>query len=369
MEGRDRVDDEGIERRRSRVLLGIAILACVMLLAAVVPSPYVIEQPGPVVDTLGEVKIDDEPAPVITIDGARTYPTTGELNLLTVSILGNPDQPKSWLSLVPALLDPAQRVAPVGEFYPQGVTVEQRETENAVLMDSSQAQSAAAAFRAVGAPVGVELSVAGVSEDGPADGLLETGDRLVSLDGREVEDFDDLRRGIAEAGAGTEIRVGIVRDGEEREVRLTPRLPEGGDQPLIGAMISSAYELPAEVDISLSQIGGPSAGLVFALAILDRLTPGELLDGRVVSGTGTMTDSGEVGAIGGLAQKMWAAERAGSELFLMPLDNCADLPSRLPAGLRIAPVESLDEAVAAIDALTSGEEPAGIERCDALAGE
>lgn len=358
------MDDERIERRRARALLGIAILACAMLLAAVVPSPYVIEQPGPVVDTLGEARVDGESAPVITIDGAETFPTTGELNLLTVAILGNPEQPKSWLSLVPALFDPAQRVAPVVEFYPRGVTVDQRETENAVLMDSSQAQAAAAAFRAVGEDVGVELSVAGVSEDGPADGILETGDVLVSLDGRDIDDFSALRLGILDAGAGAELRIGILRDGEPREVLLAPRLPEGGSEPLIGVLISSAYELPAEVDISLSQIGGPSAGLVFGLAILDQLTPGALLDGRTVSGTGTLTDAGEVGAIGGLVQKMWAAERAGSELFLMPVENCVDLPRRLPDGLRIAPVGTLDEALDAIDALTAGEEPAGIERCD-----
>lgn len=361
------MDDESIERRRSRVLLGIAILACAMLLAAVVPSPYVIEQPGPVVDTLGET--GEESTPVIAIDGVATYPTSGELNLLTVSILGNRERPKSWLSLVPALFDRAQRLAPVDEFYPRGVTVEQRETENAVLMDSSQMQAAAAAFRETGEEVGVELSVAGVSEGGPAEGLLEVGDRLVSLDDETVDDFSALRRGIAEAGAGTEIRLGIVRDGEAREVRLTPRLPEDGSEPLIGVLVSSSYDLPAEVDISLSQIGGPSAGLVFGLAILDRLTPGAMLDGRTVSGTGTLTDTGEVGAIGGLVQKMWAAERAGSDLFLMPVENCADLPGRLPAGLRIAPVESLEEAVEAIDALTAGAEPAGVERCEAAAGE
>lgn len=363
------MDDGSGERRRSRLLLTTAILACVALLAALVPSPFVIERPGPVVDTLGEVAVEDQPVPVIGVEGAPTFPTTGELNLLTVSILGDPEHPKSWLSLVPTLFDPAQRAAPVGEFYPQGVTVEQREEENAVLMDSSQAQAAAAAFRAMGEDVDVELTVAGVSEDGPAAGLLETGDRIVSLDGRAVADFGELRGGIAEAGAGVEIRVGILRDGEEREVPLTPRLPETGSQPLIGAMISSSYALPAAVDVSLSRIGGPSAGLVFALAILDRLTPGPLLDDRVVSGTGTITDAGEVGAIGGLTQKMWAAARADSELFLMPVDNCADLPRRLPPGMRIAPVASLDEAIEAIDALTAGEEPAGIERCAARAGE
>lgn len=358
------MQDDKLERLGSRALLGIAILACAMLLAAVVPSPYAIERPGPVVDTLGEVLINDEKIAVITIEDVETYPTSGELNLLTVSILGNPEQPKSWLSLVPALFDPSQRVAPVSEFYPRGTTVEQRETENTVLMDSSQAQAAAAAFRALGLDVGVELSVAGVSEQGPADGILETGDRLVSVDGRDIDDYGSLRSSIIGAGAGAELRFGIERDGEAREVVLTPRVPEGGTEPLIGALISTEYELPAEIDISLSEIGGPSAGLVFALAILDRLTPGAMLDGLTVSGTGTVSDAGDVGAIGGLTQKMWAAQRAGSDLFLMPLENCVDLPDRLPQGLRIAPIETLDEAVGAIEAVAAGEEPAGAERCD-----
>ncbi|MFT4232289.1 MAG: PDZ domain-containing protein [Leucobacter sp.] len=355
--------DERRERRRMRMLLGIAVLACLVLLASVVPSPYAIEQPGPVVDTLGETPVDDRSVPVVAIEDAETYPTSGELNLLTVSILGDPDRPQSWLSLVPALFDPSRRVAPVSEFYPSGMTVEQRETENTALMDGSQAQAAAAAFRELGEEVGAQLTVAGVSDGGPADGVLEPGDVIAEIDGEPVADFAALRDRIAEAGAGGELRFGILRDGAERELVLEPRAPEGGEEPLIGVTIATSYELPAQVDINLSQIGGPSAGLVFALAILDRLTPGEMLDGLTVSGTGTMSDDGRVGAIGGLDQKMWAAQRAGSDLFLMPVENCADLPEQLPPGLRIAPVDTLEEAVSAIEAAAAGGEPAGIERC------
>ncbi|PRI10874.1 YlbL family protein [Leucobacter massiliensis] len=359
------MDQDSGERRRTRTLLGATAVAGALLLAAVTPSPYVVEQPGPVVDTLGEAEDDGKSVPVISIEGAETYPTSGSLNLLTVSILGNREQPRSWLALVPALLDPTQRIAPVDEFFPEGVTVEERDTENAVLMDSSQMQAAAAAFRALGQEVRTVLTVAGVAESGPAAGELEAGDRIVSLNGRKLADFTELRRGVAASEDRAAVRLGIERDGEPQELELTPRAPREGEEPMLGITVAARYELPAEVDFSLTRIGGPSAGLVFALAVLDRLTPGELLEGHTVSGTGTITDAGEVGAIGGLAQKMWAADRAGSELFLMPLANCADLPDRRPPGLRIAPVATLDEAVQAIEAVNAGEEPRGVERCAA----
>ncbi|UOQ55811.1 PDZ domain-containing protein [Leucobacter allii] len=356
--------DERRERRRSRILLGVAIAACLVLLAALIPSPYAIERPGPVVDTLGDVEIDGERVPVITVEDRETYATSGVLNLLTVSILGSPEDPQSWLSLLPALLDPAQRIAPVTEFYPEGVTVEQREAATTVQMDSSQAQAAAAAFGALGEEVGTELAVGAVAEGSPADGVLEVGDVIVSVDGAAVPDFAALRERIVAAGAGQAVRLGIERHGEPRELPLVPETPEGEAEPIIGASIATVYALPAEVDISLSQIGGPSAGMIFAIGIVDELTPGELLQGLTVSGTGTIAGTGEIGAIGGLEQKMWAASGAGSDLFLMPLANCADVPDRTPSGLRIAPVADLDEALAAIGTVADGAEPAGLERCD-----
>lgn len=352
------------ERTRSRWYLAVAALACVVLLAAVIPSPFSIERPGPVVNTLGDVSIEGEVRPVISIPGEKTYPTTGALNLLTVSIVGSPDHPASWLSLVPALFDPAQRIAPRTEFYPEGTTVEDREAQSTVLMQSSQAQAAAAAFRALGQDVQVTLNVAAVSPDGPAEGVLEERDVLLSVGGNAVSDFADLRAAIIEAGAGKPLALGIERDGTELEVELTPKVPEGGSDPLIGAVISSNYDLPAEVDISLSEIGGPSAGMVFALSIVDQLTPGGMLNGQSVSGTGTVTDTGVVGPIGGLEQKMWAASRADSRLFLMPIGNCADVPSRIPPGLEVAPVATVKEALEVIEAGTNGEPVPGLERCE-----
>lgn len=359
------MNTEDRERRRARILLGIAIIACLTLLAAVVPSPYAVERPGPVVNTLGEVEIEDEAMPVISIPDIETFPTTGVLNLLTVSIAGSPEHPVSWLGLVPALVDPSQRIAPRSEFFPEGVTEQDREAANTVMMDSSQMQSAAAAFRELGESVDVELRVAGVSEEGPAAGILQKNDLIVSLDGDPIADFTALRNAIVDAGADSPVALRVLRDGESVDVSITPRLPEGGTEPMLGAVISSSYELPAEVDISLSRIGGPSAGMIFSLAIYDRLTPEPLLGGLIVSGTGTINDAGAVGAIGGLSQKMWAASRADSDLFLMPLANCGDVPDRLPQDLVIVPVETLGEAIDAIEARVAGETTVGIERCGA----
>lgn len=359
------MNNDRIERRRLRIMLAIGLAACAVLLAALIPSPFAIERPGPVVNVLGEVQLDDgETGPVITIDDAELFKTGGELNLLTVSILGDPEHPKSWLSLLPALLDPAQRIAPVSEFYPEGLTVEQRTSQNAAYMDSSQMQAAAAAFRWLGELVPVELSVAAVMEGGPAVGVLQEGDVLRTANGEPVGDFTALRKHVIAAGAGGTLVLGIERDGSEQQVTLVPQLPQGGEEPLIGATIASQYELPSEVDISLSRIGGPSAGLVFALAIVDKLTPGEMLGGQTVSATGTIDGAGNVGAIGGLTQKMWAADRAESDLFLMPMANCGDLPDKRPEGLRIAPVATLDEAIAAVETVADGKEPAGVERCE-----
>ncbi|QIM18721.1 PDZ domain-containing protein [Leucobacter coleopterorum] len=269
--------DERHERRKMRVLLGIATLASLTVLAAVIPSPYAIERPGPVVDTLGDVKIKDETMPVISISDAKTYPTSGELNLLTVTIVGGPEHPASWLSLIPALVDPSQRVAPRSEFFPEGESEKDREAANTVLMDSSQMQAAAAAFRQLKQPVSVHLDVAGVSENGPAEGILRKGDRLVEVNGKRIADFVDLRQSIVSAGADNPLSIVIERDGEKQTVSVTPRIPDGGDEPMIGAVLSTSYTLPAKVDISLSQIGGPSAGMIFALGIYDQLTPNRCL--------------------------------------------------------------------------------------------
>ncbi|MBK0419241.1 PDZ domain-containing protein [Leucobacter sp. CSA1] len=348
-----------------RFMLGGAILAFVVLLAATIPSPYVIERPGPVVDTLGKITIEGETEDVIRLEGVDTYPTTGRLNLLTVTTVGSPQQPVDWLSLVPALLDRTQQITPMSSLFPEGTTEDDRDAVNTALMGSSQTRSVAAALDELGEPVPVMLRVGSVAEDGPAEGILEQGDLLVAVGADPVEDFESLRAAVASSGAGSEVELLIERSGERRTETVTPEIPEGGEDPLLGITVVSEYDLPFEVTISLDEIGGPSAGMIFALAIYDELTPGSLTDGIDVSGTGTIGESGEVGPIGGLSQKMWGAARAGSDLMLIPVGNCGDVPDRLPEGLRLAPVATLSEAIAAVETAADGGTPPGLERCPA----
>ena len=349
----------------TRAVIGVAVLSCLVLLAALIPSPYLIERPGMAVDTLGTVELDGEEVDVIGISGADTYETTGELKLLTVSLVGSPQHPTSWLSLLPAVFGKGQQIVPMSDYFPEGVTEDDRKAESTAMMDASQDTAAAAAFCAVGDPADITLTVVDVPDDGPSAGLLEKGDVLVAVNGERLADFADLRRVIAESGAGTPVQVDVSRDGNEQQLEVVPQQTNGSSDPVIGAVISVTYDLPAKVDISLSEIGGPSAGMVFALAIYDRLIPGKLLEGLTVSGTGTIAEDGTVGPIGGIEQKLWAAAAAESDLLLMPLSNCPMLPDSLPGGLRIAPVATLDEAITAIESVTAGNEPAGIERCSA----
>ena len=352
-------------RKTGRGWIVIGAVVLLVALAAVTPSPFVIQRPGPVVDAFGEIETEDGEVEVVRITGAETFETDGSLNVLSVTVSGTPDRPSSWLSLLGTVLDPTREVVPLESIYPAGSSSEDRRERNAALMEASQVSATAAALREVGEDVTATVRVLTVTEGGPADGVLVEGDAVLTADGQQVSGVSQLRAVLAEHGAETPVVLGIERDEQAMEVTVRPVADEAGD-PALRIVASTELEFPYDVDLELDQIGGPSAGLIFALAIYDELTPGALTGGLNVSGTGTIDDAGAVGAIGGLQSKIWAASLAGRDLLLMPLDNCADLPSRLPEGLRIAPVANLGEAIGAIETAAAGGVPAGPERCEAL---
>ena len=338
----------------------MAGVAIVVLLAATVPSPYAVERPGPVVDVLGTVPVEGEDVAVLTVEDQVATEARGQLNLLTVTIAGSPQNPLSWIALIPALFDRSQTIAPIAQFYPKGITVEQREQVTSMQMDASQVQAATAAFREIGLDVDITLGIGEVDNNGPAFGALKANDEFVSVDGTPIDSFQTL---IEKVSAATgDLKLVVLRDGQKRTVTVAPKPPSPGAEPRLGVVVTTSYELPRTVDISVPQIGGPSAGLMFGLAIMERMGKGVDLDGLTVSGTGTLSDTGAVGPIGGLTQKAWAAKRAGSDLFLMPLDNCIDVKD-FPADLAVAPVATLQEASAAIANAAAGHPAAGIERC------
>ena len=319
-------------------------------LIGLAPVPYAVMRPGPVRDTLGSV----DGTPLIQVDGRETYPTEGSLELTTVSVYGGPRRDLDLLDVLSAWLDPAQAVLPVKELYPGGQTSEELERQNTEAMVSSQENATAAALRELGIAVPTTLTVVGFSEGSDAQEQLTAGDVITEVDGLPVPDLPELRDRLQLAEPGEDVVVGIERDGEALEVPVTTlEGPEG--QTLLGVLVDPTYEFPFDVTIQIEDIGGPSAGMIFALGIVDKLTPGALTGGERIAGTGTIDSAGQVGPIGGIQQKLVGAARAGADWFLAPAGNCREVVGHAPDGLRVVRVETLGEARDAVEAIAAGE--------------
>jgi len=349
-------------RRERRLVIGMwSIVVALLVLVALtfLPTAYVIQRPGPVYDTIGTAEsADGEEVPLIAISGTDTFDdTAGTLDLTTVQVVGNRERTPSWFELALAWMDPSRAVVPIDNVFPEGVTSEQREEQNATLMVDSQAEATAAALSELGYDVGAKVVVASIaSDDAPAAGLIEEGDRILAADGTEITDAGQLRELIQEAG-GAPVSIDYERDGEKGTVEVTPREAEVDGQPawLIGITLTTAFDFPFDVTIQLDNVGGPSAGMMFALGIIDVLTPGALNGGEDVAGTGTIAADGTVGPIGGIRQKLYGARDAGAEWFLAPAANCNEVVGHVPDGLQVFAVDTLEDSLGALEAISAGE--------------
>lgn len=345
-------------------LLIFAILGITVV--AFLPAPYVVEQPGPVFDTLGAAQAGAKEVPLIEIEGETTYPTAGTLSMLTVTIYGNRQNQPSWIEIAAAWLDPSKAVLPLDRVYPEGVTVEQSAEQSRVEMLNSQQEAIAAALAELDYSYSSTLSVAQTMEGSPADEVLEEGDIIKSLNGHTFADVSELREAIAENGTDEPATIVVERDGGQLEFEVTPVMSEGEQAfAVIGILVGSDYEFPVDVEIQLENVGGPSAGMMFALGIIDKLTPGKLNGGEAVAGTGTITAAGDVGPIGGIRQKMYGALNAGNEWFLAPEANCNEVVGHVPEGLSVYAVGTLDEALVVLEAIESGEGLDALDTCTA----
>ena len=359
---------------RSRPLPWRGITASLAVLSvlgvALLPSPYAIERPGPVFDTLGSAGSGADRAPLITIPGRRTYPTTGRLDLLTVSVLGSPTGGPAWIDLAAAWLNPTQAVIPLEAVFPRGSTEQQSEQQSAADMTASQRSAIAAALTHLGERVEGEVRVAQVVPGTAAAGRLQVGDVVRSYDGEAVTDACSLQNDVADAGTEA-ASVVVQRAGEERTIRVTPRaapLTDGSTRPLLGVSTTASLRFPFTVRIRIDAVGGPSAGMMFALGVIDKLTPGSLTGGRHVAGTGTICGDGAVGPIGGIRQKLAAAREAGATLFLAPRANCDEVVGHIPAGLDVVAVTTLSSAVEALDQVRRQGSVRGLPTCSAPVG-
>jgi PDZ domain-containing protein len=343
------------------------LLALLVSVAFLVPVPYVTEMPGLTADTLGNdisVEGEETDTPVIEIGGGvETYPTEGELRLTTVSVT-NPDARVTLLQAFGAWFDDEDALLPRDVVYPPGETAEQSREKTKVAMTSSQSTSEVAAARAAGLDVEVAV-VAEVTEGGPSDGSLQVQDGIAAVDGTPVDTTDEVIELVRAAEPGERLRLTVQRDGERVEVTVIAGETDGTTS--LGVSISDGYAVPFDVRFNLERnIGGPSAGTIFALAIYDKLTPGSLTGGQVVAGTGEVDYEGRVGAIGGIQQKIVSARNDGASVFLAPADNCVEaLEAEVePGEITIVRIATLDEAVDALEALADDPD-ADVPTCEA----
>jgi PDZ domain-containing protein len=358
-------------RRMSRgTVAGIWALTIalgVLLVITFLPTSYVIQRPGPVYNTLGTTEsTQGTQVSLISVEGAETFPTAGALDLLTVQVVGNRERTPSWFELATAWFDPSRAVLPIDAVFPVGQSTEERAEESTAMMIDSQKEATAAALIELGYDVDAMLTVYSFTEGSASEGVLEEGDVILSANGATVMDAGALRE-IVNEGEGEPIELTIERDGEEQTVSITPKETEvdGETLWLLGVTLTNDFEFPIDVTIQLNNVGGPSAGMMFALGIIDTLTPDELNGGETVAGTGTIASDGVVGPIGGIRQKMWGAVGAGAEWFLAPAENCDEVVGYVPDGLRVFSVATLDDALDVLEAVRGDGDVDDLPTCTA----
>jgi PDZ domain-containing protein len=338
--------------RRSLTLLIAGLATVVAICVSVFVSvPYVILMPGPTLNTLGSLS----GTPLITITGHQTFRTSGNLNMVTVSYTGNPP-PDTGINIFQALrawLDPSEAVVPASEIFPPGQSAQQTQQQDTAQMAGSQQQAEAAALTALHIAFQTTVTVDQTVKGDPAYGVLKSGDVIVSVDGTKVTGATQLTSLITARPAGTVLSLVVSRGG--KDVPLSVSTKEVSGKPVVGVDVQEGYVFPFSVKISVGNIGGPSAGMMFALGIIDKITSLNLTGGKFIAGTGEITPSGQVSPIGGIQQKMVGARDAGATVFLAPAGNCADTVGAIPAGLRVVKVSTLSQAISDLEALKAGK--------------
>jgi len=362
--------------RRGWMLIASALTTGALLaVALLLPVPFVKMAPGPTFNVIGEA----DGQPVIQISGAQTYPVTGNLDMTTVLESGGPRGGLTLVDAVASWLDPSSAVVPRELLFPDDISGEEVRTQQAALFNTSESNAIAAALNNLGLPVRTTVVVDAVYSDTPADGAFEARDEIISVDGVPVTSPSEVVDAVRSKPVGTALEFTVRRDdasqadvdsadpeatvgGEgpaptriEQTVKVTTAdNPDDPGTPVIGIGVSLLYAAEFPIDFTLEDVGGPSAGQMFAIGLIDKLSPGDLAGGQHIAGTGTITPEGQVGPIGGIRQKLAGARNAGATLFLMPAQHCQEAEGHIPDGLTVVPVTTLDEGVTAIENFVAG---------------
>jgi len=340
----------GLSAKNIALLITAAVLVIAIAALNLIHVPKVILRPGPVTNTLGEA----DGKPVVEIKGVKTYPTSGNLDFVTVSMAGGPQYPVSVMEWLKAkYLDGDAEIDPESMWFPKGVTSRQVEQQSTAEMTNSQQTAEVVAMRAAGITVPETISVVQLQDGAAATGKLRPKDVLVSLNGTKVTDLKSVATTMSKVKPGATVPVTVKRSGKQVHLQVpTSKGQDGG--AVFGIAITPSYKFPYEVKVNAGDVGGPSAGTMFTLAIYDKLTPGALTGGQQVAGTGTISEDGSVGPIGGIKQKMIGAKRAGAKFFFAPVSDCQEAKGHVPSGLTVIKIDDLQQALAALKQIRAG---------------
>ncbi|HVL64997.1 MAG TPA: PDZ domain-containing protein [Actinomycetota bacterium] len=344
----ERPDPPGVRPVRGVPLWRWAAAAGVCLVlgvvAFIVPIPGVYAYlPGPVRDV----------ERLIEVDGAPTYSSEGSLFLTTVSV----DTQITFAEWVGAGFDNTRTIVS-RDAVTGGQSLDELRRRQQAEMSDSKMEAEVVALGALGLarPSGAGVRIVETVPESPAQGLLESGDRIVAVDGKKAPTTCDVGRLVDAHRPGEAISLRIVRDGRRRTVSVPAgEAPGAPGRPFLGIVmrdVNFSFEAPVEVDFVTGEIAGPSAALMFALTLYDRLTPDDLTGGRRIAGTGTLTCDGEIGPIGGIEQKIAGAEARGAEIFLAPEAN-ATAARAVARSVRVVAVGTFSDALDYLQGLDS----------------
>lgn len=336
-----------MNRRNLTLIVALLPVLAFGVLVAVVTVPYVSLGPGPTFDTLGEV----DGKPVVDIQGITTHPTTGHLNMTTVS-------QRDDLTLGEALalwLSGQEQLMPRYLVYPPGRSREEIDKANDAEFTQSEDDAEYAALGYLKYPRAA--TVMEVQKSGPSEGRLRAGDVLDAIDGKRTANADQFTAVLKDTKPGQQVVIGYRRNNTPGTARITLGHNKDRSYGFLGIVVADEPVAPFRITFNLANVGGPSAGLMFSLAVIDKLTTGDLVGSTFVAGTGTITPDGAVGPIGGIGHKMTAARAAGATVFLVPAKNCYEASADDLPGLQLIKVDNLAQAVDALHTMTAGGQP------------
>ena len=322
-------------------VVGIASLVFALGLAAaagLLRLPYYAVGPGPA----------REVQPLITFSGHPRYESQGKLIMTTVR----------WYQVTPlqalrVWFDPHWTLVRQDVLYPKGTNqaIEVRQARSE--MDQSKIDAASVALHAIldyPKEHGTGALIESVIQGCPAEGKLVAGEVITAIDGKPVTSREQASKAIDAVAPGDPVGLSVMNANATTDVQLTRAVCGGSSRPLVG--ITMVQPFPFSISISSGDIGGPSAGLMWALGLYDLMTPGDLTGGRIVAGTGTIDTKGHVGPIGGITDKVSAAESVGAQVFLVPAENMAELKGVDTGSMKLVSVSTFQDALDALGALS-----------------